>query len=214
MTAAPDGGGFIAEPADPPPYDPAEHERRIMEARAREARERTVTAGLDRPPRNGAPGEPPGAARVRVIAAREVGGADLARVRDAAEEAAAREAQALVEGVVAGDRVEFAGQVFRISDRVGLMPLMKFAHAADEGLDTSDMRALAAMYDLVRDCIYAGTEADPDPAISALKPGQPGYDAGDWDKFERLATKIKAQGDDLMTLVQQVVEVLTARPTP
>lgn len=87
--------------------------------------------------------------------------------------------------------VTFEGEKFAIADRVGLMPLMEFAYHANSGLDTSDMEALAAIYEMLKDCIR------PD----------------EWDRFRAHAKKTKADAETLMPVVQQTVELLTARPT-
>lgn len=135
-------------------------------------------------------------------------GAALLRAADAPESV-----QGAIEGVAdpRDMRVEFAGEWFRIADKVGLMPLMRFAHAAAEELDTADMEALAAIYDMLRDCIHPGSPCDC---------GQPGdhvpgchYDPGDWRKFERHAVKVKADAEDMLPVVQQVISKVSARPT-
>jgi hypothetical protein len=87
--------------------------------------------------------------------------------------------------------VEFKGETFRASDGIGLMSLMRFAHVAQGGTDANDMEGLAAMYDLLEQAIAAD----------------------DWDRFQRHAMKVKAQGDDLMAVVQKVIQALAARPT-
>jgi hypothetical protein len=101
--------------------------------------------------------------------------------------------QAAAEGVQAGDvrKVTFLGAEFATAEKIGLMPLMRFAAAAKAGLDSDDMDGLAALYTLIQDCI--------DPA--------------DWPRFERHATDTKAEADDLMKVVQTVIEALAARPT-
>lgn len=185
-----DNAAPVQPPDDGPVYDP---QREAAERRERELASRSYTARAAADgtgPRNGAASGVPDGPEL-----------DVSRV------------QAAVEGVVHGDRVEFAGEWFRISGRVGLMPLMKFANAADDDIDTSDMRALSALYDLLRDCIYGGTETGDDPAVAKLGPDDKGYDAGDWRKFERHATRVRAQADDLLAVVRQVIEILTARPT-
>lgn len=112
--------------------------------------------------------------------------------------------QGLAEGVDPDERIEFMGEWFRIAHAVGLMPLMKFAAAADSNIDTSDMAALAAIYAMLKDCIYEG---------NGLAEDEKGYDAGDWEKFETHAIKMKAEADDLLPVTQQVIEILAARPT-
>lgn len=102
--------------------------------------------------------------------------------------------------------IEFKGKRFRIADKVGLMPLMRFAHAASnqDAAAAGDMDALAAIYDMLKDCIYPG---------NGLAPDEEGYDGGDWKAFERHATDTKADHDELLPVVTQVIEMMTARPT-
>lgn len=106
--------------------------------------------------------------------------------------------QAAVEGVVEageivgdGRKVEFMGREFRMAASIGLMPLLKFAHASSKGLDSTDMEGLAALYSMIKDCI----------------------DDSEWAAFERHAMDTKAEADDLMGLVQKCIEAITARPT-
>jgi hypothetical protein len=99
--------------------------------------------------------------------------------------------QAAAEGVVDAETVEFFGEQFRVAERVGLMPMMQFAHAARSGLDSDDMEGLAACYAMIRDCIHPT----------------------DWPRFERKAIDERAEGDDIFGLVQRAMEIITARPT-
>lgn len=111
------------------------------------------------------------------------------------------EVQAAVEGVVLNDgKVEFMGAHFQMSDRIGLMPLMKFAYSASKGIDSTDMEGLAALYSMVKDCI---DDSEPDA----------NGNSAEWRRFERHAIEQKAEADDLMKCVQRVIEVLAARPT-
>jgi hypothetical protein len=107
-------------------------------------------------------------------------------------------AQAMSEGVKLGkiagklDRsVELMGKRFRIANKVGLMPLMEFAYYANSGADTGDMGALVAIYEMLKDCI----------------------DSNEWEEFIKHAKRMKADADELMPVVQQTIELLTARPT-
>jgi hypothetical protein len=93
---------------------------------------------------------------------------------------------------VSGEKVEFLGETFRIADKVGIVPLLKFAHYADADVDTGDMGAMAAMYEMLRDTVH--TE--------------------DWPRFERHAIDSKAGADDLLEVVRKCVQLVTARPTP
>lgn len=85
----------------------------------------------------------------------------------------------------------FEGQSFTLASKVGLMPLMKFAHIARQGVDANDMEGLVAIYDMLRNVI-----ADED-----------------WERFESHATTVRADGDDLMGLVQQAIQAISERPT-
>lgn len=87
--------------------------------------------------------------------------------------------------------VDFAGESFRTADRIGVMPLMRFAKVAQAGVDANEMAGLAAMYDLLEQCI--------DPA--------------DWLRFQAHADKVRADGDELMAVVKAVIEALSDRPT-
>lgn len=88
-------------------------------------------------------------------------------------------------------RVEFMGSSYRISDKIGLMPLLKFAHAADSGLDSQSLEGMAAQYAMIRDCI----------------------DADDWARFERDAIDRKAGPRELDKVTADVIAMLSARPT-
>ncbi len=87
--------------------------------------------------------------------------------------------------------VEFGGESFAVADRIGHMALMRFAKAAQAGVDSSDMAGLAAMYDLLEQCI--------DPA--------------DWPRFEKAADRTRADGEELMRVVVEVMARVTDRPT-
>lgn len=86
---------------------------------------------------------------------------------------------------------EKQGKMFGIADRVGLLPLAEFAFHANSGMDTGDMGALAAIYEMLKDCI---------------RPEE-------WKSFIRYGKEIKADVEDLMDVVNQTTELLTARPT-
>ncbi len=87
--------------------------------------------------------------------------------------------------------VEFLGERFRTAERIGLMPMMRFAKVAKAGVDSNDLDGLAAMYDLLEQCI-----AD-----------------DEWGRFQAHADRKRADGDELMKVVAEVFEVLSARPT-
>ena len=88
-------------------------------------------------------------------------------------------------------RVEFMGKEFAIADKIGLMPLLKFAKAAQSGLDSADMEGMAAMLDLLQQCI-----ADEE-----------------WLRFQDHATTTRANDDELLQVIKDVQAILTERPT-
>ena len=110
---------------------------------------------------------------------------------DEAAEAEARELQGISEGVSTDGRVSVLGHSYRVADKVGLMPLLKFAHAANEGIDSQDIEGLNAIYEMLYDCIH------PD----------------DWSRFQKEMTADKAFVDDLLPVVQQAIQIISARPT-
>jgi hypothetical protein len=109
--------------------------------------------------------------------------------------------------------VELKGKRFRIADKIGAMPLLKFSMFAD--LEIQDARAMAAMYTLLRDCIYPGADAcgSCDACTKGRERTCPAYDAGDWGAFEEHAMITKADADDLMDVITKVMELIAGRPT-
>jgi hypothetical protein len=87
--------------------------------------------------------------------------------------------------------VEFLGEQFRIAERVGLMPMMRFAKVAKDGGDSDDLAGLTAMYDLLEQCLAED----------------------EWERFQAHADNTRADGEELMGVVARVFEVLSARPT-
>ena len=132
--------------------------------------------------------------------------------------------------------VELKGKRFRIADKIGAMPLLKFSMFAD--MDIQDPRALAAMYTLLRDCIDAGSPAcgtceqcNPEPCgqcrgcnpvdgraascwqNTANETACKQFKRGDWAAFEEHAMESKADADELMNVVTSVMELISGRPT-
>jgi len=118
--------------------------------------------------------------------------------------------------------VEFLGEEFAIADKIGLMPLMRFAHAAKSGLDSADLEGMAAMYDMLRQCIaddpvfiFQGREITRGEA-NDLPPEAADQVVvyGGWDEFEAHATKQRADdAGELFGVVQKVMSILSERPT-
>lgn len=90
------------------------------------------------------------------------------------------------------DQFKFCGELFTVSEQVGIIPLAEFAKAAMSGLDTAEMEGLAALLDLLAEVVI-----DEDQA-----------------RFLATAKKHRATADDMMPIVQSVIEVISGRPTP
>lgn len=124
-------------------------------------------------------------------------------------------AEGAAEGIVLddGDYIEFFGEHFRLADRVGIMPLLAFANASKGGLDSSDVRGMAAMYSLIRSVIHRPPAFD-EHGKRAVDPetGKPGFDETEWTRFEDLAMEENADDEDVMDFVNQAMEVMSARP--
>ena len=88
-------------------------------------------------------------------------------------------------------KVTFNGAEFAVATKIGLMPLMRFAKIAKAGVDSADQDGLAAMYDLLQQCI-----ADED-----------------WYAFEAHADKTRADDEELMQVIKDVMAILSERPT-
>lgn len=120
--------------------------------------------------------------------------------------------------VTSSGKVELLGKQFRVAEKVGLMPLLKFASASD--MSTEDPRALSAVYMMLRDCIYEGAPGCGECEKCAPADGSDGdetacklFDKGDWAAFENHATETKADADELLTVITQVLEIVSGRPT-
>src|SRR5689334_14924815 len=85
--------------------------------------------------------------------------------------------------------INWMGSSFRISEKVGILPLMEFASLSAQDVDTSDMGALAAMYELLKQCI----------------------DDRDWQGFRKKALESRAGTDDIFDAVTKTLTVLGNR---
>lgn len=127
--------------------------------------------------------------------------------------------QAAVEGAPQTDddgRLEFLGTRFRLAERVGMMPLLAFANASKNGLDSDDMEGMAAMYALIRDVIDQTRVQKVDPET-----GEPQFDGAgepvwegpsEWQRFERFCMEQQAEGEELMEFIGRAMGVIAARP--
>ena len=146
------------------------------------------------------------------IAGQTIGGRPFTIVPD--EVPTTHDAQAAAEGVVLddGDYVEFFGEKFRLADRVGLMPLIKFGNAANRGLDSDDMQGLAAMYSMIRSVIHRPPLYDDHGQRKVDENGKTLRDETEWQRFQDLAEDELAEGEDVMEFVNKAMEVMSARP--
>lgn len=119
-------------------------------------------------------------------------------------------------------RVEFLGKEFAIASKIGLMPLMRFAHAAKSGLDSADLEGMAAMYDMLRQCIadepvfvFQNRRITRDEANDLPPEAHEQVTVyGGWDEFEAHATRERADdAAELFGVVQKVMSILSERPT-
>ena len=92
---------------------------------------------------------------------------------------------------MAAGTVNLLGRDFTVADRVGLMALLRFAHFAKNGASTDDMDALAAIYDVLQQCV-----ADEE-----------------WDAFQQHAMDVRASTEELLDSVKEAMSVISARPT-
>lgn len=122
--------------------------------------------------------------------------------------------QAAAEGVVVqdGDFVEFLGQKFRLAEKVGLMPMLAFANASKQGLDSDDMEGLAAMYSLIRSVIHRPPLLDEHGQQVVDENGKRLRDDSEWNRFVALADDELAEGEDVMGFVNEAMQVMSARP--
>lgn len=87
--------------------------------------------------------------------------------------------------------VNLLGRDFTVAEQVGLMALLRFAHFAKNGASTDDMDALAAIYDVLQQCV-----ADEE-----------------WDAFQQHAMDVRASTEELLDSVKEAMSVISARPT-
>jgi hypothetical protein len=125
--------------------------------------------------------------------------------------------QAAAEGVVMEDdgKVEFMGERFRLAEKIGLMPMLAFANASKNGLDSDDMAGLAAMYALIRDVVDQTQKQVVIDGVPQFEPdGQTPVWEGpsEWMRFEKHAIETQADGEDLMEFVSKAMAVVAARP--
>lgn len=93
--------------------------------------------------------------------------------------------------VLADGEVEFFDQAYRMADKSGKAPLLRYAKAVQGGLESSTVAGYAAMYDLLKSCLH------PD----------------EWDRWNQAADDNAADDEDLWAFITRVWEAQAARPT-
>ncbi len=85
----------------------------------------------------------------------------------------------------------FHGEEFTLPARVGSLPLMRFAAAAEAGAELETMEGRAAVYTLIRSVV----------------------DRGDWARFERTANEHAVQTVELLEVCTAILTHFAGRPT-
>ncbi|MEP6651359.1 MAG: hypothetical protein ABJA74_15830 [Lapillicoccus sp.] len=95
-------------------------------------------------------------------------------------------------GEAEGDRfVEAFGNHYEVARKVAAMPMLKFSKLAAKGMQTGDMEAGAAMYDVLRAMFTRDA----------------------WARFEDDATEAGVDNDELFKVVADAVQVINGFPT-
>lgn len=97
--------------------------------------------------------------------------------------------------------IEFCGEEFRVGEKVGMMPMMRFARVGKREQErlrsggqqtaTDAMEAMDAALTLLEQCVH------PD----------------DWDRFERVTTEHHVGQEEYMRFAGRVMSLLASRPT-
>lgn len=85
--------------------------------------------------------------------------------------------------------ITLKGKRYRLADEIGAMPLLMWASVSE--MSTEDNGALAAIYNMLGDCIHEDH----------------------WNQFRWDAIKSKAQTEELLDVITGALEILTANPT-
>lgn len=83
------------------------------------------------------------------------------------------------------------GRYFRLSGEIGLMPLMEWAAAADDGIDVGSSQALISFFRILQDLVHSG----------------------DWASFRKYARDERCTDEELLAFQSAAMEALAARPT-
>jgi len=83
-----------------------------------------------------------------------------------------------------------SGRYFRVSEAMGLMPLMEWAAAQDD-VDPGNQHQLAGLFRVLKDLVLAD----------------------DWAEFREFTRDAKCDAEAFVTFVNAAIEVIAARPT-
>lgn len=119
--------------------------------------------------------------------------------------------------------VEFKGETYRIAEKVGLAPLIRFGKLAKVGADSADVGALAVMYDVLEQCFdtvpYCAACGSQDTAALATADAdtkccdERRVVQNEFDRFMDVATAARWDHEEILDVVGAVMEELSKRPT-
>lgn len=124
--------------------------------------------------------------------------------------------------------VEFRGETFRLADKIGRAPLVRFAQLAKGGSDSGDIAALAAMGDVLEQCFtdqpYCAACGSVDSAaITSAAPVDGAADrrccparrvvADEYDRYMGLAARWRLDSEEILEVVGLAFAAATGRPT-
>lgn len=119
--------------------------------------------------------------------------------------------------------VEFRGEPYRVAEKIGLAPLIRFGKLAKSGGDSGDMESLAVMYDVLDQCFASKCDAcgswdqaalfTRDQAAACCDKRSPA--TVEFDRFMDNATAGRWDHEEILEVVGKVMEALSERtPTP
>jgi hypothetical protein len=128
---------------------------------------------------------------------------------------------------------DLCGETFEIAGSAGAIPIIKFAHAAQSGLDTAEMQGMAAMYEMLKYVLkpdeyrdlteeeYAKWEegqradAERDGVTNFKLPKPPRILLNsEWGRFQACANENRIGGDTLLEICKVCYQSLTGKASP
>jgi hypothetical protein len=118
-------------------------------------------------------------------------------------------------------QIEFRGETYRVAEKIGLAPLIRFGKLAKSGADSGDMGSLAVMYDVLDQCFASKCDAcgswdqaallTRDEAKACCDKRSPA--TVEFDRFMDAATAGRWDDEEILEVVGKVMEALADRPT-